>query len=65
MAPNYQIYRPEWRGWKPGERKSFFAAIQQHRRADLSLLRPLLRNERGDALSHLAHGLASDFQILV
>ena len=33
--------------------------------ADLSLLRPLLRNERGDALGDLAHGLASDFQILV
>jgi len=189
MAANYQIYRPEWRGWKPGECKSFFAAIEQHRRAawrvtlvsafanvamavalsvlvaplfysvvillldlvnlvtpmpnlvdgvyrvvdpildsptsptlvdwlrfvfwatlpglfwfgcvllglrrmlrisglfdvragkrrrrsrlnratpsicaDLSLLRPLLRNERGDALGDLAHGLASDFQILV
>jgi Zn-dependent protease with chaperone function len=33
MAANYQIYRPEWRGWKPGERESFFAAIEQHRRA--------------------------------
>jgi len=33
MAANYQIYRPEWRGWKPGECKSFFAAIEQHRRA--------------------------------
>jgi Zn-dependent protease with chaperone function len=33
MAANYQIYRPEWRGWKPGERESFFAAIERHRRA--------------------------------
>jgi hypothetical protein len=33
MAANYQIYRPEWRGWKPGERESFFAAIERHCRA--------------------------------
>ena len=33
MAANYQIYRPEWRGWNPGERESFFAAIERHRRA--------------------------------
>lgn len=33
MAVNYQIYRPEWRGWNPGERESFFAAIERHQRA--------------------------------
>jgi Zn-dependent protease with chaperone function len=33
MAASYQIYRPEWRGWNPGERESFFAAIERHRRA--------------------------------
>lgn len=33
MAANYQIYRPEWRGWNPGEREGFFAAIERHQRA--------------------------------
>ena len=33
MAANYQLYRPEWRGGNPGERESFFAAIERHQRA--------------------------------